>query len=97
MKTTTVTEAKSHLSALLDQVRAGETFTILDRGTPVARLEPVVSDSEHDARLKRLVRSGIVRTGTPSNLADVLATLPPRPTADESVLEALLEERRTGR
>ena len=42
MKTATITQAKNGLSALIDRVRAGESILILDRGTPVARLEPVV-------------------------------------------------------
>ena len=34
-------EAKTHLSALLDDVAAGETVMITRRGRPVARLVPV--------------------------------------------------------
>ena len=34
-------EAKTHLSALLDDVASGETVTITKRGRPVARLVPV--------------------------------------------------------
>ena len=40
MKTATVTEAKNGLSALLDQVKAGESFIITDRGRPIAVVEP---------------------------------------------------------
>jgi len=32
--------AKDGLSALLDRVKAGETILIMDRGVPVAGLEP---------------------------------------------------------
>jgi prevent-host-death family protein len=96
MKTATVTEAKNGLSALIDRVKAGETVTILDRGTPVARLEPVVSDPKQEGRLQRLSRAGIVRVpdqhGRPAQ-----ADLPPPPKARSSVVAALLEERRTGR
>ena len=97
MKTATVTEAKNHLSSLIDQVRAGQSVTILDRGTPVARLEPVVSDAEHDGRLRRLTRAGIVRPPDRPDLLEILAGLPAAPQASESVVVALLEERRTGR
>ncbi len=45
MQAKTITEAKSGLSALIDQVRAGETILITDRGVPVARLEPVATSS----------------------------------------------------
>jgi prevent-host-death family protein len=34
-------EAKTHFSALLEKVEAGEEFTITKHGTPVARLVPV--------------------------------------------------------
>jgi prevent-host-death family protein len=97
MKTVTVTEAKNHLSSLIDRVRAGESITILDRGTPVARLEPVVSDAEQDGRLRRLARAGIVRPPDRTDLLEIFAQLPPAPAATESVVDALLEERRTGR
>ena len=97
MKTATVTDAKNHLSSLIDQVRAGESITILDRGTPVARLEPVVSDEGQDGRVRRLVRAGIVRPATRTGLVEILAGLPPAPRPAKSVVDALLEERRTGR
>jgi len=38
MKTATVTETKSHLSALLSDIEAGEEVVITRRGRPVARL-----------------------------------------------------------
>ena len=43
MKTATLTEAKNRFGSLIDLVRGGETITILDRGVPVARLEPVAA------------------------------------------------------
>ena len=39
-------EAKTHLSALLDAVAAGEEIVITKRGTPVARLVPPEGASE---------------------------------------------------
>ncbi|NDK16780.1 MAG: type II toxin-antitoxin system prevent-host-death family antitoxin, partial [Armatimonadetes bacterium] len=36
-----VFEAKTHLSALIEQVRHGRRFTITKRGEPVAELGPV--------------------------------------------------------
>lgn len=96
MKTATVTEAKNRLSALIDQVKAGETVTILDRGTPVARLEPVVAHPEQEGRLQRLSRAGLVRLPSQSD-RPALGDLPPAPAAKSSVVAALIEERRTGR
>ena len=37
-------EAKTHLSELLEKVKAGQTFTITKRGKPVARLAPIEPD-----------------------------------------------------
>jgi prevent-host-death family protein len=95
MRKASISEAKNGLSALLDRVRAGESILILDRGTPVARLEPVTTG---DARLARLVRAGLVRPprrpGSPSAL---LAERPPGPRGGTGAVEALLAERRAGR
>ena len=97
MKTATLTEAKNRLSALIDQVRAGETITILDRGTPVARLEPVVANPEQLGRLRRLERAGVVRLGTGSPPLDLVRQPAPSAASGGSAVSALLEERRTGR
>jgi prevent-host-death family protein len=63
MKKVSITEAKNKLSALIDGLRGGSPVLIVDRGRPVARLEPVTDgpDAEHGGRLSRLVRDGIVR------------------------------------
>jgi prevent-host-death family protein len=97
MKTATITEAKNRLSALLDQVRAGQTVVILDRGIPVARLEPIEADVEQIGRLERLERAGIVRRGSAAPPVELISKPGPRLRDGASVLEALLEERRSGR
>jgi prevent-host-death family protein len=97
MKTATITEVKNGLSAFIDRVRQGESVVILDRGTPVARLEPVRSSEDATGRLRRLERAGAVetaRTGTPLKR---LRTPGPTPAAKASAVRALLEERRGGR
>lgn len=43
MITSTISETKNHLSELLERVQAGETLIILDRKTPVARVERIVA------------------------------------------------------
>jgi len=96
MKTATITEAKNSLSALIDQVKAGETVTILDRGTPVARLEPVVSNREQHGRLQRLSRAGVVRLPS-ADSRGALARLPLPAVAKASAVSALLDERRSTR
>jgi len=41
MITSTISETKNHLSELLARVQSGETLIILDRKTPVARVERI--------------------------------------------------------
>jgi prevent-host-death family protein len=99
MKMATLTETKNHLSALIDQVRHGETILILDRGRAVARLTSVLAEesSAPDGRVDRLERQGILRRAQAPKSPKLFAR--PRPQAREgaSVLEELLEERRSGR
>jgi len=98
MRTASITEAKNKLSALLDRVKAGETIVILDRGVPVARIEPVTTRSDDDeGRLDRLERAGVIeRRGGP--LPAWLLDTPPVPLPEGvSAVTLLLEERRSGR
>jgi prevent-host-death family protein len=97
MKTATITEAKNGLSALIDQVRAGQSVLILDRGVPVARLEPIVRDPDQTGRLERLERAGIVRAPMASPPTDLIRMPGPPLAAGASLLDALLDERRSGR
>jgi prevent-host-death family protein len=97
MKTATITEAKNGLSALIDRVKGGETVLILDRGVPVARLEPIASNADPSGRIRRLERSGVLRVGIGPPPLDLLRTPGPALTQGASVVEALLDERRTGR
>lgn len=100
MKTASVTEAKNRLSAILDRVREGESYLILDRGKPVARLEPVrggESKESDEARLADLERRGLIRRGKGKIPRQFFETPPVKLPRDFSVLEALLEERREGR
>jgi antitoxin (DNA-binding transcriptional repressor) of toxin-antitoxin stability system len=79
MKTASVSYTKDHLSAVLDIVRAGQSVTILDRGQPVATLEPIVVRSDQSGRARRLARAGIVRPPTRPDLLQVIAELPEVP------------------
>jgi len=97
MKTTTITQAKNGLSALIDLVRAGESITITDRGRPVARLEPVVTADDHTGRLLRLERAGMVRVGAGAPPMALLRRSAPALTNGASAVDALLDERRQGR
>lgn len=97
MKTATITEAKNGLSALIDRVKGGETVVILDRGVPVARLEPMSSFPDPDGRLRRLERAGLMRVGGGPSPLDLLRTPSPPLAPGASAVQALLDERRTGR
>jgi prevent-host-death family protein len=98
MKKASLTETKNNLSALVDQVRRGETVLILDRGRPVARLESVLEgEVEPTGRVARLERQGVLRRPLRRRSLKWRKTLPPQASAHESVLAALLDERRSGR
>ena len=97
MSTTTITEAKNGLSALIDRVRSGESILILDRGVPVARLEPVAAFPDPTGRLRRLERAGVIRVGDGSPPLDLLRTPAPPLAPGASVVETLVAERRSGR
>lgn len=99
MKTTTVTEAKAHLSRLLGQVRRGETVLILHRGQPVARLEPFrpLDEGEFGRRIQHLVRTGVLKQAALRPDAKALGRPPPRVGSDRGLLDALLAERKEGR
>jgi antitoxin (DNA-binding transcriptional repressor) of toxin-antitoxin stability system len=98
MKRATLTDTKNNLSALVDQVRHGETILILDRGRPVARLEAVRGEGEDpQGRLARLERQGLLCRGSAPIPREILMAKPPRPAQGASALEALLAERAEGR
>jgi prevent-host-death family protein len=99
MKKVGITEAKNHLSALIDGLKNGSPVLIVDRGRPVARLEPATSanGADVDGRLSRLIREGIVRPSRNSGPRALFTDQPPRPKGGASVVAALIKERREGR
>jgi prevent-host-death family protein len=99
MKTASITEAKNNLSALIDGLKNGSPVLIVDRGRPVARLEPVTGghEGEGDARLARLVREGLVRPPRTELPSAILDEAPPRAAPGASIVEAVIAERREGR
>jgi prevent-host-death family protein len=99
MKKASITETKNNLSALIDGLKSGSPVLIVDRGRPVARLEPVATGGKTDeeGRLARLVREGIVRPARVSPPRSLFADQPPRPTGEASAVAALLAERRETR
>lgn len=99
MKIASISEAKNSLSALIDGLKAGSAVLIVDRGRPVARLEPVMGSpqDEPDGRLSRLIRDGLVRPRRRDAPRDLFRSQPPRGPHGVSVVDALIEERREGR
>jgi prevent-host-death family protein len=97
MKKASITEAKNNLSALIDSVRGGSPVLIVDRGRPVARLEPLRGVAGSADLLGRLIREGIVRSARSAPARSVLSTKPPRPRKAASAVRALLDDRREGR
>jgi len=98
MRKASITEAKNNLSALIDSLRGGSPILIVDRGRPVARLEPVTagSESEQGGRVSRLVRDGIVRPRRGVEHRALFRSQPPRANAGASVVDALIKERQEG-
>jgi len=99
MRKASITEAKNGLSALIDSLKGGSPVLIVDRGRPVARLEPVSGDCEEGqgGRLARLARDGVVRPRRTRPPRALFSDGPPPAVAGESAVEALIEERRAGR
>ena len=101
MRSVKIAEAKAQLSKHLRYVRAGGRVRIYDRDTPVADLVPIEPANAHaddeQARVADLERRGIpTRPKKPGGVKlPPLRSLPKDPTG--SVLDALLDARRTGR
>ena len=96
MKNAKISELRDKLSEYLARVRKGETVIVYDRDTPIARIDPIApATGETSALVLDGYRRGVL---TPPKIRDG-AKLPPRPKPKMPVglLEALLEERRTGR
>lgn len=84
-----IRELKTHLSAFLRKVKAGEMVTITDRGKPIGRIMPIAS-STHE-KLDAMVEAGIAEwSGNRYS--------PSKPTArmkgDRALSDLLLEDRR---
>lgn len=97
MRRATITQAKNGFSALIDQVKAGESILILDRGTPVARLEPIIGSRTSEGRLERLERAGLIRRGLAAPPVDLISRPGPALPDGVSLVEYVIEERREGR
>jgi prevent-host-death family protein len=93
MRTKGIRELKSSLRETLEEVRAGESFLVTDRGVPIARILPVEPEEE---RMARLVRSGALRPPL-RPLDDSFWTLPRPEDPEGLVLSELLRQRGSSR
>lgn len=82
------------LGALAADVKNGETIEVRDGENLVAKVVPF-HEQTIEERIDELARQGKVRKGTGTLPDDFLTR--PLPRAKASVLEQLLEDRRTGR
>lgn len=95
MKNAMISELRDGLSDYLARVRKGETVVVYDRDVPIARIVPVQPAGKGSEWLIEAERRGIVRPPRIRGGAKI-----PRPVKTKKparVLEALLEERRSGR
>ena len=99
MKIANISTTKNNLSKLLIEVRNGESIIIVDRDTPVARLEPIGKYHALEDRLPALARNGTVHL--PEIQIDVEAFLSRPGKIDlrdgASATKAILDERENGR
>jgi prevent-host-death family protein len=97
MKSESISGAKNRLSALIKRVQRGEPILITDRGVPVAKLVPVQLGPGVPERIIALAQQGLARLPD-REPDDAWLRLPrPRPAAGPSVVDLLIEERRSGR
>ena len=82
------------LGSLAADVKNGEMIEVRDGENLVAKIIPC-HEQTIEKRIDELVRQGKAKKGTGTLPADFLTR--PRPRAKKSVLEQLLEDRRTGR
>ena len=80
MKHARIAELKARLSEYLRTVRGGETVTVLDRDTPVARIVPIR-------------KPGLRVRKPPSGAPAPKQIIPPPATIKVDVVQLLLEER----
>ncbi|MFN7954192.1 MAG: type II toxin-antitoxin system prevent-host-death family antitoxin [bacterium] len=93
-KVAKVTDLKVHLSRYLSSVKAGDDVLVTERGTPIARLVPVVA-RRRSRRAARARTQGIGTTGQRTSAEGVLGDSRPRD-AKATVRKAVADERESG-
>lgn len=95
MKTVNVAELKNHLSAYLNEVKAGREIVVRDRHTPIARILPIERGADEDEELRLLAAQGQVRLGN-EPLDESFWDLP-APRVPAHLLKRAIEIERDGR
>ena len=99
MKKVGITELRSKLSCYLDQVKRGNCILVLHRNRPVAQIVPLQKAARNtasdEARIARLERKGLIRRGSGDSGQWLVKRRPVK--VPGSVLQELLDERRSGR
>jgi prevent-host-death family protein len=94
-----VAQLKARLSEYLARVERGEEVLVLQRGKAIARIIPVdhsaLSNEDDLERLRDLERIGVLKLG--GRVPDSYWSMPLPDDADGRMLDALLEERESGR
>lgn len=96
MTSVSISDLKARLSAFIDIVRHGDEVLVTDQGRPVARLVPARDDEQEDGQREILIRSGRLRAPSATSVPDFW-TRSRALDADGRALDALLEERDSGR
>ena len=96
-KVAKVSELKASLSKYLARVKAGEEVVVTERGKPIAKLVPLPFEEDSPVeRMNQLARRGVITLPKGKLPEDFLDRPLPEDPGD-TVLEALLEDRREGR
>ena len=85
-----IRELKTHLSYYLQQVKAGASIVILERGRPIGKIVP--TDGDASVRLRQLAQVGVIAWSGRKLDAQFPADLPCT-RGDRTVSEMLLEDR----
>ncbi|MPY86300.1 MAG: type II toxin-antitoxin system prevent-host-death family antitoxin [Luteitalea sp.] len=93
MKSVNIAKLKNHLSAYLNDVKAGEEILVRDRQVPVARIVPFRADHYETERL-RLAAEGKLRLGSGAPLGASFWKMPGPRLAIDDIRRVIDEDRR---
>ncbi|MSP37262.1 MAG: type II toxin-antitoxin system prevent-host-death family antitoxin [Deltaproteobacteria bacterium] len=92
MKTATVLKLKASLNDYLRSVKAGEEFTITERGRPIAKLSPTKKLDASADRMTEMEKHGLIKLGS-GKLPKGFWKLPRPKDSKGLVAQAVMQER----